>query len=900
MRYLSIILHGYVGIKNGLNLDEISIDLTKCKNRLVLLRGANGSGKSTLLNAINPLPDSNDNFITGIPARKRLRLLDTNTMYDIDILHGVKSNRERDTTKAYVSKLINDEWVQLNPNGNVGSYKDAIYDELGLDPNFLSLSQLTSTDKGLATKKPAERKKFINSIISSLDVYNDINKALTKKSSVYKTLMNSLITRLQQLGNEDILSARLNSICVRLEALYKEKEEYVEYMIENRQGITNKDPDGLIQKRYEELIYKRKDLIEKEIHPLRLQLDSYKKILNVHDEDDIFSIKKDIEEEKSRLYFAVQLQESKIDSLLIDKENEAKALNVKIQRLNSLQSDSNYKDIVKYIKDYQEHVSYCESIFDSIGIKDAIKISKDEYIIGLNTLKEIKEIVEIFRGLFSYNILEQSFKLVIDNQYPDIDLIDREIDHIKDTIYQLEKEYQENELLIKISSKLSLRPSTCNIDHCEFIKDAIIADRSNPAHRLDLLSNELEKYNNELDILIESKDTTSQIIKCINYVNNIIRLIDRNSSILDKLPNGDMFSNLDLFMKRLMNHDTFNDIDNLYSYIDCANVFEEYKIYKEKLHELVTDYKIYEEKNVILDEITSDIDVLNNRLNSLCSMIENGSESLFKLKEQLVIYTNKEIQYNTFIDLVSNSIKIQSINEELIDSIKLLENDMIVIKKYIEMVNIYNTKINTTNNHISSIEEERDKIKHALVLLVEYNNELEQYKSKYDKIETIKYYSSPTKKGIQLIFMEVYMHQILELANNLLSSFFEGRFTLQKFELNENEFRIPVQRDGIMNDDITSMSDGEIAIMSMIISFALLFKSSSKYNVLKLDEIDAALDNTNRLYFANLLESQSECLGVEQIFLISHNNEINASNCDVIILKTDNTDYVEGNIIYKY
>ena len=43
-----------------------------------------------------------------------------------------------------------------------------------LDPNFVSLSQLSSEDMGIVSKKPSERKKFVASIVESIEVYNDI------------------------------------------------------------------------------------------------------------------------------------------------------------------------------------------------------------------------------------------------------------------------------------------------------------------------------------------------------------------------------------------------------------------------------------------------------------------------------------------------------------------------------------------------------------------------------------------------------------------------------------------------------------------------------------------------------------------------------------------------------
>ena len=96
--------------------------------------------------------------------------------------------------------------------------------------------------------------------------------------------------------------------------------------------------------------------------------------------------------------------------------------------------------------------------------------------------------------------------------------------------------------------------------------------------------------------------------------------------------------------------------------------------------------------------------------------------------------------------------------------------------------------------------------------------------------------------------------KILSLSNELLANLFGGTFIIQPFVITDSEFRIPVLGQGLMNDDITSMSGGEKAMISMIISLALLKQSSTKYNIVKLDEIDAPLDTTNRTQFILVLD----------------------------------------------
>jgi hypothetical protein len=132
------------------------------------------------------------------------------------------------------------------------------------------------------------------------------------------------------------------------------------------------------------------------------------------------------------------------------------------------------------------------------------------------------------------------------------------------------------------------------------------------------------------------------------------------------------------------------------------------------------------------------------------------------------------------------------------------------------------------------------------------------------------------------------MNQIINDANKLLSLLFRGRFTLQPFIINENEFIIPcIDDNGNLRPDISIMSDSQLSEISMIISFILLHKSSRLYNIIKLDEVDDNLDNENRLQFSLLIDKIMNILFFDQCFIISHNNELNLANSDLIITKLE-------------
>ena len=79
------------------------------------------------------------------------------------------------------------------------------------------------------------------------------------------------------------------------------------------------------------------------------------------------------------------------------------------------------------------------------------------------------------------------------------------------------------------------------------------------------------------------------------------------------------------------------------------------------------------------------------------------------------------------------------------------------------------------------------------------------------------------------------------------------------------------------------MSSSQVSMISMIISVVLLKQSSSKFNIVRIDEIDAGLDTNNRIQFVNILIELIKILEIDQVIMVSHNMmELNSNNIDLI------------------
>ena len=111
---------------------------------------------------------------------------------------------------------------------------------------------------------------------------------------------------------------------------------------------------------------------------------------------------------------------------------------------------------------------------------------------------------------------------------------------------------------------------------------------------------------------------------------------------------------------------------------------------------------------------------------------------------------------------------------------------------------------------------------------------------------------------------------------------YDNELYLENFNITADEFGIPFVTKGTKIKDVCYASQGERSFISLALSFALIYQSISRYNILLLDEIDATLDTRNREKFLQILEKMMEMIDAEQVFVISHNNMFNMYPVDVI------------------
>ena len=877
MRITYIRLENYIGIYNGRGDEVLEIDLSQNVNPIVIIRGTNGSGKSTLLKSLTPINDDSNAIVPGVTGRKVIRYLHNGITYEIEYVHPIDKEGKRKQTRGQVYKYGPNGKEELNPTWNVSSAKDIIYSLFNLDSNFLALSQLSSEDRGLADKKPAERKSFVSSIISGIEAYNAMYKIISKKHSMYKSLIQSLTAKINRIGNKEDLDLRYNTITKQVSQAISDRDASIQRIAMLRAKLDENNAEKLLEEYTK--IRDRYELNKKERVLLTNSLSKYYKdrTANIYTVEERAKFIRDEEmelsENKAKLpqweesYKTASNEYSSCELKIADINTE---INKKKSRLETfIDADFSEEELGRYI----DAVVNLKTIENDIVKLDYRIDNKSEY-------DRLKELFDMMNN-FSYAIMDR-YEFITRE---DIDtLVTRNSSFYESTLATITKEIEActkeristeadigfYESLVDKTKNLELKPKDCKFTDCVFIVEAIEAEKKKPKDALVKLSSKLKKLEEELKELNDNLHLTNEAKSFMDKLEALQVVFESNTSYLSKIGADCIWKG---FIESITNNTTAKFLEEyIYRATNSYNLLEA----KESVSKIVDSLKEsaikYNANKTIIDEINGDIERMEAE--------RKGYEiDLNVAYEKMGNYSALRDEYDCLIREAETNLphldKIQEIDLEM----RELEKKANESKAKRDLIKELNAKIleesaiaERCKDNYNELIAQRDDIAHNKILIDEYHKEMQEYTDNYERIEAIKYYVSPNT-GIQTIFIGAYMNDIMVKANELASCIFGGEFVIQPFVINETEFRIPCLGSGLMNDDISSMSTSQICMLSMIISFAILANASTDYNILKLDEIDGGLDTENRIQFITLLGNLISMVGCEQCFLISHNME---------------------------
>lgn len=911
MKIVYFRLKGYIKVLNGMGLDEITIDMSNFKNRIILIQGENGCAKSTIIDAMNPSVDSSDSYRTDVfidengnrqiieyPAEKEIHYVrnypnGTQDYFKILIISGVDNSRtKRLVSKAYISK----NGQELNPNGNVSSFKEIRDSLMGIDPIYLDLSSISSEHRGIVDMIPSDRRKYMAAYIGSLDTYNEIFKQISKKANSLKSYMNTINAKLSEFGNENELRLKLAQLNDQKKKLNSDRDKLIKDLSEAETTVRLIDPDNKMQDLYQSI----SDRLGVLVSGLR-QIDNnlmqeYTK-LKISPENQnigyIISFKADIEnqldfhkksldEKKTRISVLMALNESTANSINQDKNTYAGIESNMIQ--NNLASS--IEDITSKIESYSGYISDEDmKILDSVSALDLGNLKKalDNFINTLGVIQDAGTEAEICASIDLYSQYDhRSINRVqtwLQEKRDGITMRSMDVNNLSDQCKQMSEDLKE------INEMANTRPSECIIDTCPYIakyiakKDKVsqakiddlvgkiaVLESQNNLDKIEVMS--LEKKGNILQLL---DDAMIQIKSCINIIEKI--------ESLNNIFSGNRVYDL------IKNHYAFTEFNIVGDLIEKANIYVILKGLIDQRKSMEADYKIYQNNKSMMDKLDASI---------------KENEKLYEERESELKELNKNCTFTSgLIETLKAQIEIIDSIIQLSQSKSQMDQDKISLKQEFDSVKdkIKTVKekvdsLNEIKNSISILEENLGpindtitRLNYSLASIVDYQQEYADSADRYEKISFIRNACNPGNGlGIQSEYIKRYMNDVIIDCNQMLGYMFNGSIRLEVPVINEKQFSIPfIGPNGIIVPDISNGSTAQKCMIGLVFSCVAMMKSSTTYNIPRFDEIDGGLDQQNRVMFINVLNSILNFMGSEQCIICSHNMEFDTQSTTRII-----------------
>lgn len=900
-------LRGYIKVLNGMGLEEIAIPFSEFKNRIVLVQGENGCAKSTIIAALTPSPDGSDSFRTDVfidaygnrqiieyPAEKEIHYesideFGNKNYFKILIQSIVDDTRTRRTTKAFISK--NGE--ELNPNGNVTSFKEIRDAALSIDPIYLDLSAISAENRGIVDMIPSERRKYMASYIGSLDTYNNIFKVISKKVSNLKSYMNTVNSKLYELGDENELRMKLSQLNTSLKDYNKTRDELLKKLADTEATVRLVDPDNKMQDLYASISerlgtinseMKRNQAKLEQVYS-QLQLDPQNSnIVSMIEEGEksLKSYESTQSDYKSRIQTLMSLNEATLESLERDK-------NI-LQGLSSNMIQDNIQGAIDSLKatvnEYEQYINY-----EDIKILDSISL--DELLDLRDTFSSFTSEIMSAEDLYGWDEFSYAVDMILDKekQKSNSDSIMMANQNIADNnieIIRLKNEISTAESdLEELKGFTNSRPAECKVDTCPYI--ARYMELGKPED----LEEQINQYKANLKLLEKMNESLKNTSDLYSRGDEIVRRLDMaismlySKSALKKIPGVSSILDIDTLKDQLLRTHRHDKVEGVIvnSLVEKSSVYSDLKKAREQLSAFEKDLESYNNNKALIDSLDASIQSNEILYDKRAGEIQELTNDI-SFTGNLIINLNSKLEkLHTAFDLSNLIDNLNKEKDNFRAEFEAVKDKIKLVKEKLDSVYVIKSDIQKVEEAIAPLGDMIGQITYDLTSILKYQTEYKESAEKYDKMIFIRNACSPGNGlGIQSEYIKRYMNDIIIDCNTMLGYMFGGSIRLDVPVINEKQFSIPfLGPNGIIVPDISMGSTAQKCMIGLVFSCVAMMKSSLNYNIPRFDEIDGGLDQQNRITFINVLNQILDFMHSEQCVICSHNMEFDTQNTTRLI-----------------
>lgn len=847
MKILYLKLTNFINIVTAFNTETIEIDFSKSNNNVVLLTGPNGSGKTSILSCLHPFPTNgnmdvrSDNPII-VPREngyKEIHISDGDDLYVIQ--HFYTRNGDKHIIKSYIQK----NGVELNENGNVTSFKEIVEKELGLEQDYMKLTRLGSNVTNFIDMKRQERKNFTGKIISEADIYLSYHKKIMADKNKVNIQINhtsDLIRRLQvdDLGElkkaQKSLQHQIEDLTAKIEKANSELS-VLQYQLNDC---------GDIQAMRERIQEKEKEL--KHIQKALARASEIK--------ISISTLKSMIEEAK----IAILKAKSSLDTNVITRTGILNQLDSIAHEIDSIRREIARIEDDQNVKDMEANIELLRET-----IRRRAKESGISGYVRPCSKAEMEDLIKMLDKCM--DILLSTYEL---GKGP----IQKAVSFFH-TKTDIEKYTRENREKIKRNKMQSL----CEQVYAEISKDIGLLgpDCKNPSgcRVYDFYQRIYEYATQAPDKVIEDETFLAYTKMAYNNIQTVLKYLRDYHDIFDKMPEciKDQFL-MSTVLTHICNMEWIYDKDIIFHELGLITDDELQDADLEELSRQKAMLAQYKKANSNIEYFQNKLEELINSRTTLMGQLDEVKETINSLNREIAEKEASVSDYEDMVVAMEHEDEVETEFNDLKSKLTLASQLSLQIREKTSILN----DLQFRKNKMSKTHQDNE---FRIENYKRYKKDLDELSSKFTDLEYLARALS-SREGIPLIFIQAYLKDIKDIANQLLDVVYDGDLHLEDFEITADEFGIPYSTKGTTVKDVIYASQGERSFISLALSFALTYKSISKYNIMLLDEIDATLDISNREKFLHVLEMQIDMIHAEQVFVISHNDMFNAYPVDIV------------------
>lgn len=859
-------LTNFAAIYVGLRRERLRLDFSKFTNIITIMIGEMGTGKTTILSQLHPwssigvLDERNSDQLirTGKDGSKHIVFVDGND--EFDILHKYTWNKDHHSTKSFF-KYNGDE---LNPNGNVSSFKEIVLKMMGVDQSYLRITRLGPNVSNLIDMPWNQRKSYVASMIESVDIYTSILAEIRNMIKTCDAELSTLTKQVMGVSDQelDIMRAEMYDLDKTLE---KESKAVLNMYADIQQLSSD---NNSIKSKYEDDIQAMINKLDRRIATNSDKRDKLSdKIKELDKGIDINQVMMDIGK------YSANIDTMKSNRVLL--ENRANELTTEITQLENkklVTVDSSYIDGL--VKNYEDMSAKIEYYNDTLKNYEP-KLSSAEINVVLSDIRTLDESIYTVK---TYN--RQIIESIIKNKNGSTSYAKNQAAKLQDRIIHLKRQIANLRFLdgYSVSEDLpTMTNPTCL--ECPYYKThPNVVKGNNGSKSEDKIrqkQQEIEECQNQIDVFDDYAVVKSKIDHCTKLFFDIKSKVQKLGAL--------KIDSIDLIL--LTANPIWYDYDKIIQELELAVNYIDKNNLQCKLVELGNEINRY--KGLNMDEIVNQLRDRNNELidtkaaiKECDDTIDECNSNIQRLNETINDYQNLN-ELKQELDILNNLIS----NDN--ESLSKLESDMSTLNSNMHELSQLQDRFNIVQSNYNADKAKLEQLSHRIKTIEESKKQINALQEKKYVYELIKEASSP-QTGIPLLYVQMFLNDCISITNQLISMVLDESVEIMGLDLSKPDMKIPYRKNGEIMEDVKSASQGERAAISLALSFAFMHKclsmnkGSYNYNILLLDEIDAPFDSSARDKCIQILAQQIKVNNVEQVFFITHNDRYDGYPVNVI------------------